>query len=476
MFVNLYTRLKITTYVGVDVMPDLIASSETLLKQVLDKVYEGLVVIDNKSKIVFINEPYLKFLDKKREDIIGKKVVDVIDNTKLHIVASTGKEQIGDVQEINGKKIVAMRIPVYEDGKIIGAIGRIMFKDLNELDVLSSKVHKIEHELDYYKNALKEVRDVKYSFDNIIGESNKLKGTKYIAEKAALTSSNVLIYGESGTGKELFAHAIHSASYRAMGPFVKVNCGAIPSELLESELFGYEEGAFTGAKKGGKIGKFELADGGSIFLDEIGDMPLHMQVKLLRAIQEKVIERVGGIQSIELDVRIIAATNKDLEKLIEENKFREDLYYRLNVMNLNIPPLRERKEDIEPLINHLLVKISEQAGNYVNKISKEALRYLERYSWPGNVRELENILERTVNLLDYGKEIQVDDLPIKIKNYSFDFNNLNQTRLKDILDAVERKTILDALEKTGKNKSETAKMLDISRTSLYEKIWKYGIE
>ncbi len=451
-------------------------TSDKLMKMVLDKVYEGIVVVDNKSKIIWINEPYLRFLDKTREDVLGKKVMDIIDNTRLHIVLGTGKEEIGDIQEINESKVIAMRIPIYENGKVIGAVGRIMFRDVTELDILAQKVHKFEYELDYYKKALKEVRDVKYNFGNIIGASNKIKGTKYIAEKAALTSSNVLIYGESGTGKELFAHAIHAASHRAMGPFVKVNCGAIPSELLESELFGYEEGAFTGAKKGGKIGKFELADGGSIFLDEIGDLPLHMQVKLLRAIQEKVIERVGGIKSIILDVRIIAATNRDLEQLVSDGNFREDLYYRLNVMNINIPPLREREEDVEPLVRHLLVKVSEQAGNYVNAISKDALRYLERYAWPGNVRELENVLERTVNLLDYGKEIQVEDLPIKIKNFSFDFNRISHSKLKDVMDAVEKKTILEVLERAGGNKSETAKILDISRTSLYEKIWKYNIE
>lgn len=454
---------------------DLVKEKEKLLKIVLDKVYEGIVVIDNKARITLINEPYLRFLGKEREEVLGEEVTGIIDNTRLHIVLDTKKQEVGEIQEINGNKIVVMRIPIIENDNAIGAIGRIMFRDVSELNVLAQKVHKFEHELDYYKNALKEVRDVKYNFDNIIGASNKIKGTKYIAEKAALTTSNVLINGESGTGKELFAHAIHSASHRAMGPFVKVNCGAIPGDLLESELFGYEEGAFTGAKRGGKIGKFELANGGSIFLDEIGDLPIHMQVKLLRVIQEKVIERVGGLQSIALDVRIIAATNKDLENLVSEGRFREDLYYRLNVMNINIPPLRERKEDIEPLVKHLLIKVSEQAGNYVSRISRDALRYLERYSWLGNVRELENVLERTVNLLEYGKEIQVEDLPIKIKNFSFDFNKINHSKLKDILDAVEKKTIMEVLERTDGNKSETAKILDISRTSLYEKIWKYNL-
>ncbi|HHY90067.1 MAG TPA: sigma 54-interacting transcriptional regulator, partial [Clostridiales bacterium] len=263
---------------------------------------------------------------------------------------------------------------------------------------------------------------------------------------------------------------------RASGPFIKVNCAAIPSELLESELFGYEEGAFTGAKKGGKIGKFELANGGSIFLDEIGDMPLNMQAKLLRVLQDKEIERVGGTKSIPLDVRIIAATNRDLEKMIEQGKYREDLYYRLNVVSINIPPLRERPEDLEPLVQYLLAKISKEVGNYVTQISPQAMKYLESYSWPGNIRELGNVLERAINLVDYGKEIQVNHLPRNIRKSEINMKSRGNRGLKEILEEVEKEVILEYLKKTGGNRTETAKALNISRSSLYEKLWKYGIE
>lgn len=450
--------------------------STSLVNIILDNIYDGIVVVDNSAKIVFINQPYAEFLGENKETFIGKNVTDCIDNTRLHVILETRSEEIGELQDIKGNKVVVRRAPIFNNGKIIGAIGKIIFKDIKELDIFSAKIHRIENELQYYKKALKEERETKYNFDNIIGNSNKMKATKYLAKKAAQTSSNVLICGESGTGKELFAHAVHSESNRAMGPFVKVNCAAIPYELLESELFGYEEGAFTGAKKGGKIGKFELANGGSIFLDEIGDMPISMQVKLLRVIQEKEIERVGGVKSIPLDVRIIAATNKNLEELVKNGKFREDLFYRLNVMNINIPALRERKEDIAVLVKFLMVKISEQVGNYVVKISNKAMKYLERYSWPGNVRELENVLERAINLIEYSSEIQVEDLPLHITKQKVGMEKNKYNKLKDILDDVEKRTILEVLDQTRGNRSETAKILNISRSSLYEKLWKYGIE
>ncbi|MFA5528131.1 MAG: sigma 54-interacting transcriptional regulator [Peptostreptococcales bacterium] len=457
-------------------MDNILTSKEKLLDKIFDNVYEGIVVINREAKVVLVNQPFLDYVHKTREDVIGKHVTEVVDNTRLHIALATGKDEIGDIQIINGEKKIVMRRVIYNDGKIIGVIGRIMFKNVQDLKTLSDKVLEMQSELDYYKKALREVRDAKYNFDNIIGMSSEIIRTKYMAEKAALTNSNVLIYGESGTGKELFAHAIHTASNRQTGPFVKVNCGAIPSELLESELFGYEEGAFTGAKRGGKIGKFEYANGGSIFLDEIGEMPLHMQVKLLRVLQEKVIERIGGLKSIELDVRIIAATNKDLEKQIKLGKFREDLYYRLNVMNITIPPLRDRIEDIDVLVTYLLDRLSAQCGRHIVKVSKEAMKYLKEYYWPGNVRELENVIERAINLIETGNEIKLEDLPIQIQNNSHTYIVNRYTKLKDILEDIEKKTIMDILVKTKGNKSKAAKMLDVSRTSLYEKIWKYDIE
>lgn len=447
-----------------------------VLKTILDNAYDGIVVVDDKGMITMLNDAYAQYLGIDKDDAIGKHVTEVIEGTRMHIVARMGKEEIGEIQNVKGKNIVVMRIPIYKEGKVVGAVGKIMFKDVKEVSVLASKISKIEKELKYYKDALQKASGVKYNFDSIIGNSDKIRETKYLAEKAAHTNSNVLIRGESGTGKELFAHAIHVRSNRAAGPFVKVNCAAIPAELLESELFGYEEGAFTGAKRGGKIGKFELANGGSIFLDEIGDMPHPMQAKLLRVLQEKEIERVGGIDNIPLDVRIIAATNRNLEEMVEKGEFREDLYYRLNVMTITIPPLRERPEDLEPLVEHLLTKICGQVGNYVTGISPQAMKYLKGHSWPGNVRELENVLERAVNLTDYGKEIQMNHLPRYLKKTEASIQVGGKRELKDIIEEAEREAIIDCLKSTGGNRTETAKILNISRSSLYEKIWKYGIE
>ena len=278
----------------------------------------------------------------------GKHVTEVIENTKLHDIVKTGKTQIGEIQIIKGQQVIASRLPIIKDNKIIGAIGKVIFKDITDFYDMSKKIITMEKEIKYYKDQLKKQKSAKYSFSNIIGESKSLMEVKNICQRAAMSDSNVLIMGESGTGKELFAHAIHNASDRASGPFVKINCAAIPSELLESELFGYEGGAFTGAKKEGKVGKFELANGGSIFLDEIGDMPLQMQVKLLRVLQEREIERIGSTKTRPINVRIISATNKNLEEEVKTANFREDLYYRLNVMSVNIEPLRKRKDDIRP--------------------------------------------------------------------------------------------------------------------------------
>jgi transcriptional regulator with PAS, ATPase and Fis domain len=290
----------------------------------------------------------------------------------------------------------------------------------------------------------------------------------------------VLILGESGTGKELFANAIHNDSARKYNPFIEINCAAIPSELLESELFGYEEGAFTGAKKGGKIGKFELADTGSIFLDEIGDMPLKMQAKLLRVLQEREFEKVGGNKVVKIDVRVISATNKNLEKMVKEGKFREDLYYRLNVMTIMIPSLRERKEDLNELTPILISKLSNQLGKYVTNISEDAQELLLNYNWQGNVRELENVLERAINLAD-SDTILPAHLPSYIRKKAFDSYASEDSQksiisLKEAIEKAEKDSIIKCLEYTKGNKLKTAKLLDMSRSSLYEKMERYQIE
>lgn len=291
---------------------------------------------------------------------------------------------------------------------------------------------------------------------------------------AAANTSPVLITGESGTGKELFAQAIHHASPRKLQPFIHLNCAAIPKDLLESELFGYERGAFTGALTGGKPGKFELADQGTIFLDEIGDLPFEMQPKLLRVLEEKSFERVGGNSLIRSDFRLIAATNADLENLIKEGRFRKDLYYRLNVMSLHIPPLRERPEDIAPLAGHLLTCIARKNGFDAIRVNAAALTALGGHSWQGNVRELANVLERAM-LTMHDDEIQPADLPFLARKSATPGAETAIQPIRHIQADAEKEAILAALRKTGNNKAEAASLLGIHRTQLYKKLKKYGL-
>lgn len=444
-----------------------------LLKTIMETTNDAIVYVNKEGYIEMISKPYADFLQVKREEVIGKHVRDVIENTRMDVVIKTGVSEIAEVQEINGNKMIATRIPVFVKGNVVGAVGRVLFRDINELNALYMKISKIEKELNLYKDEFKKVNSAKYSLDSIISESKSMHKIKELTKRTAKTNSNVLILGESGTGKELFAHAIHSISRRANAPFIKVNCGAIPYELLESELFGYEEGSFTGAKKGGKIGKFKAADGGTIFLDEIGDLPMNMQVKLLRVLQDKEIEKIGSNSSEKVDVRIITATNRDLEEMVSEGKFRLDLYYRLNVLTIKVPPLRERKDDIPILSEHLIQKISRRENIRVDRISDSALEYLKRYNWPGNVRELENILERAINFLDEETVIKPEHLPSKITGI---MRKKKIRSLKLTLEEVERQAIIDSLIFSNGNKTKAASILDISRTSLYEKIDKYNIE
>ncbi|MHB9925357.1 sigma-54 interaction domain-containing protein [Clostridium botulinum] len=445
-----------------------------VVNKVLYTINECIVVVDENGIIIMMSECYKKFVNCK--DPEGKYVEDVIKDTMLQRVLKTGNIEIGEVQKINGKQVITMRIPMKKEGRIIGAIGKIMFKDMNEFYFLYRKLNKSENTHKCYDNKSEKNRRAKYFFKDIVGDSSESNNTKSLAKKSANTNSNVLIVGESGTGKELYAHSIHNASNRRLGPFIKVNCGAIPAELLESELFGYEDGAFTGAKKGGKKGKFELANGGTIFLDEIGDMPMCMQVKLLRVIQEREVEKVGGNILKKIDVRIIAATNKNLEKLVEKNKFREDLYYRLNVIRINVPSLRERKEDILLISDSLVKKVSHRLGICIKGISKEAKEYLYNYNWPGNIRELENIIERSANLLDSDFVIKPKHLPKEIlKSYIVKAPTKENKYLKDIISEVEKEIICNCLEKNKGNKNKTSKILGISRANLYKKISEYNI-
>ncbi len=432
---------------------------------------ECLVLVDKDGYIVKMNNAYLGFLNIKNENYIGRHVTDVIENTRLHIVAKTGEEEIDQIQRINGHDAVTSRIPIMEDGKVTGAIGKVMFKNFREVNVLYKKLEEANSELINYKERLKKVQGNYYALDNIIGSSKKIIELKETIRRVANSDSTVLITGESGTGKEIFANAIHEISNRRDNNFVKINCAAIPENILESELFGYEEGAFTGAVKGGKIGKFEMAHKGTLFLDEIGDMSFDMQSKMLRVLQDKVVERVGGNSPKKVNVRLIAATNQNLLKKIEKNEFREDLYYRLNVLLLELPPLRERMDDIEPLCNFFISKYNNKFGIYIEKIDETAMNYLMNYTWPGNIRELENVIERAYNFVD-GNIINVKQLPEKIiKGRGL----ISVGDLKNNLNSLEKQLIVDTLKACGGNKSKASKALKINRASLYQKLTKYGL-
>ena len=316
------------------------------------------------------------------------------------------------------------------------------------------------------------------SFENIVGKSEAMQTLKKRAKIVSQSNSTILITGESGTGKSLLASSIHKESPRKDMPFISVNCAAIPETLLESELFGYEKGAFTGADKNGKLGKFQLADKGTIFLDEIGDMPMHLQVKLLTCLQNRKIDPIGSSKPVDVDVRIIAATNKDLEKLVRENQFREDLYFRLNVIPLNIPPLRERPEDIAIMINHTINKYSSLLQKEIKGIDKNALNILLSYSWPGNIREIENVIEYAINM-EASNIISISSLPDKLVKGKDIYLTNEKTSLKSQLNIAERTIINNCLDITGcslEGKRKAADILEISESTLYRKLRILGIK
>lgn len=327
--------------------------------------------------------------------------------------------------------------------------------------------------LEDIENSLKIHSEDSDAFPQIVGESFQIKNIKNLLVKASISNSSVLLLGESGTGKSKMAREIHNASRNADKPFIHVNCASIPETLMESEFFGYEGGAFTGARSKGKIGYFEMADGGTLFLDEIGEIPISLQVKLLQAIETKSFYRIGGTQKIKVDIRIISATNRNLENEIAESRFREDLYYRINVFPIYIPPLRERKEDIYCLVKDILPKICRKVGRETMSISAEALEKIISYNWPGNVRELENVLERAVNLCERGT-ILSEHINFNIKMYE-EYTSSGIRTLKEEIEDAEKKAILRALHYFNENKKEAMKALGIHKTSFYQKLTKYGI-
>jgi transcriptional regulator with PAS, ATPase and Fis domain len=423
---------------------------------------------------MFFSQTYGNFLGIDPEKIIGKHCREVIENTRMDIVAQTGIPEINDAHRIKGQDMVVQRIPIQKDGKVIAVYGQVMFEDVRDVQDLAKKLSLLESKVELYEKELESLRSSKYTFNHIVGKNPALVELKKIALKASKTNAPVLILGESGTGKELFAHAIHYASSRRMFPFIRLNCAAIPRDLLESELFGYQPGAFTGASSRGKPGKFELAHQGTVFLDEIGDLPLEMQPKLLRVIEEKETERLGGTRVFKSDFRLIAATHENLGKLVEAGRFRKDLFYRLHVIPITIPPLRERKEDIPNLAYHLIETLNNDLGTKVSRMTPEVIRSFERYSWPGNVRELANVLERVLYSMD-GDTIEPHHLPIFLQNLRREPSQSSSALLKCIRDEREKETLWDALKSSNYNKNRTARILGIHRTALYKKMKKFDI-
>lgn len=465
------------------------ATATSLVLDILDTVQDVMIIINKDSKILWVNSTYCQAYNVERSKIIDRYLSEIEPNARVLDVLKTGKPVKNEGSHIYSLNIdvVADNAPLFHEGKLVGAIS--VFRNVME-------VTKMNDELEYFKKLTADLEKkldkstvLPCTFHKIIGHSKKLMNVLYMANKIAKTEVPVLIRGESGVGKEGLADAIHLSSERANGEFVKINCAAIPEALLESELFGYEKGAFTGARTEGKIGKFEMADQGTILLDEIGDMSLAMQAKVLRAIQEKEIERVGGNKRIKVNTRIIAATNKDLREMIRNKTFREDLYYRINGVELILPPLRERKEDIPRLVRSFLSEMCKTNGKEL-AMSQAAIEVLQGYSWPGNIRELRNIIELIVAISPSGM-IWADMLPASLTggNPEEEVQISAQEReslpthyyyqdgfyLKEIVEKVEKETIAAALLKTENNKSKAMSILGLSRRSFYQKIRKYNI-
>lgn len=448
-----------------------------MLEAVFLATQDAISVVNENGEHILVNPAYTKITGLEYDEVIGKNALfDIEEGESLHLAVLKTKKPVENTKlkiRPSGKTVVAQAAPIIVNGIMKGSVA--VLHDISGIKDLTDKLNKAEQKLRELTN--------KYKPEDIIGESSSIRDVKKMIEKAAKVPATVLLRGESGTGKELFANSIHAQSKRADNNFVRVNCAALSDTLLESELFGYEEGSFTGALKGGKKGLFEEADMGTIFLDEISEISMNTQAKLLRVLQEKEIMRVGSNRPISVDVRIIAATNIDLISAVSSGKFREDLFYRLNILPIIIPPLRERKEDIPLLIRNFIVKFNDEYGRHILHISDEALNILMEYNWPGNVRELENIVGRSIiNMNINERVIKTDHLPNLINNKGLTENNCvitkqeEMTSLSSVMDKAESDYIKSVYFKLYRNKTEVAKVLGISLRSLYYKMEKYNID
>jgi transcriptional regulator with PAS, ATPase and Fis domain len=452
---------------------------------------EGMLLVDRKGRVVWINDQYRRFLPalgfEREEDFVGHPVSNVVQNTQMHQVLETGKPILIDLLTNKAGTFVVSRIPLRDDtGEVIGVLGIVLFDHPETtLQPFIAKFARLEQDLNDARRELATQRRAKYTFASFVGSSAAAQEVKRQARRAALSASPVLLLGETGTGKELLAHAIHAASPRAGRAFVGVNMAAVPEALLEAEFFGVAPGAYTGADKKGRDGKFKLADGGTLFLDELGDMPMTVQVKLLRALQDGEIEPLGSNKLIRCDVRVVAATSRDLAQLVREGKFREDLFYRLNVLPIRVPPLRERQGDIPLLVETLCEDIAARGANVHLELLPPALDLLAAQPWRGNIRELRNVLEQLALRSD-SPQIGAEQVEQVLRDAGLDRIEPALSRTADPVPAtdadddlrplpvqiadLEQRAIAAALARTGGNRVAAAKLLGISRASLYDRL------
>lgn len=452
----------------------------SIVRNVIDSI-PFTIAVDAEGNVVSLNKAYADYLEIDYDTAIGKYITEVVPTSGLVEVLKTKKKMVGDLFRLkNGEEIIVSRFPIFdEQNNFIGAISTTIFEDLDEIDNLKNEIRNLKEENEIYKRELRKLKTATSPLDNLVGESEIMLKIKHEIERIAPKDVGVLITGETGSGKEIIANAIHQMSERKNQPFIKINCAAIPSELMESELFGYEAGAFSGANRHGKIGKFELANNGTILLDEIGEMSLSLQAKLLRVLQENEIEKIGGTKSKKIDVRVICSTNRNLEKMIDEGQFRADLYYRINIMEITMPPLRERKLDIPILCEKLISENNIKDKTDITGVSDEALNMFYCYDWIGNVRELKHVLERAGIIAQIGliKQEHLDFFLPKIKDEmeKLSIPSVISNSIYAKRSILEREAITRALQMFDGNKSKAAEYLQISRSTLYEKMKIYNI-
>lgn len=446
-----------------------------MLEEIVEFSSDGFYITNNEANTIYMNKSYERITGLRREDLICRNMGDLVDSGIISEATSfrvlKDKKTVTINQTFNtGKRALVVSTPFLDkNNDILMIVTKV--RDITELKLLEQKYKKSTDENIKYKSLIEELKLQDASSDYIVAEDESMRNLLLMAKRVARVDTTIIIYGETGTGKELIAKYIYNNSNRANKPFVKINCGAIPESLIESEFFGYTEGSFTGAVKGGKSGIFEAANDGTLFLDEIGELPFNMQVKLLRVLQDGEVMRIGGNKSINVDVRVIAATNRDLEDLVKKGRFREDLYYRLNVVPLIVKPLRERRLSIIPTAEYLLKVYNEKYK--LNKIiSKEAYKYFYDYNWPGNVRELSNLVERLV-VTSSNDEISVNNIPEQlIEEVMIDSAKKDASKLKDVLNGIEKSMIINAYNRHG-NVRDAAKELGIDASTFVRKRKKY---